>query len=162
MPWLCHIEFLSGPKAGHRQTFDLRVTPKVTVGSDALAQVQLSADDYPGVSRRHLAVTADSEDEAPLMSDTSLEGTFVHGSAVRSKPLRQETDIQLGKDGPLIRITPERQTIKPALAPAAPSFKAQHTVELSGVRQPHARRLAAAGAVLICVTAVMMVFQEVW
>ena len=118
MPWSCHIDLLTGPRAGQRLSFDLRAVPRITLGTDALAQVSFDREDYPQVERRHAVLSANAERDSLTLADSSREGTLLHGKAIRSKTVDGPTEVQLGPQGPVVRIVPERISQRPEVMTA--------------------------------------------
>lgn len=125
MPWLCHIEFLSGKDTGRRVTFDLRTTPKVVIGSDAGAELTV---DEAGVERRHAALKVDGAEEVLHLHDSSRAGTYLNGNRVYTAELKDRQEIRLGKAGPVLRVTMERMARERTAAAVAPA------VEMAGAQ----------------------------
>lgn len=121
MPWTCHIELLSGPRAGQRLSFDLRAVPRITLGTDPLAQVSFTTDEYPQVGRRHAVLSVNIERDLLTLLDSSKSGTFIGKTGIRSECIDDVTEVQLGEGGPIVRITPERLSQRPEFAPSIPA-----------------------------------------
>ncbi len=129
-----------GPRAvvaralsGRPRAPEMRFAKAFTIGSDLDADFQLLD---AGVSKIHAEVIADGI--LWWIRDLSgAAGTFVDGARVTMVPLRETTELELGRGGPRVRLElvkvdrdrPTQTREAPALAPGPPSAPASPAAE---------------------------------
>lgn len=138
-----HVSVQSGSLSG--QTFRFSEGP-VQVGRDPGCAIPFSPHEDLGVSARH--ATFDHQDGRWMVADIgSKNGTFVDGVLLDGpRWLEAETQVRLGKGGPVLRLV----VSEPAGAP----------VRTLGARHPALGLVAALGVILLAVLAGLAVRSE--
>ena len=108
------IKFNSGYDANKEFSFDVNPSLSITIGRDPACQIVVDDKDDV-VSRNHalIQMSDPSEDENPIILDSSANGLFVNNKQVEKRQLINHGDkVQLGKNGPVMEIIFDPKPIK--------------------------------------------------
>ncbi|MEQ1559060.1 MAG: FHA domain-containing protein [Methyloglobulus sp.] len=94
------VQHLDGANAQKSQKYDLTPQEELVFGRDTACQVTFDGNDVDMVSRKHCAISLDSQN-AFILADHSTNGTFLNQQKI-SAPTEIKTNdqVQLGKNGP--------------------------------------------------------------
>ncbi|MCP5245855.1 MAG: trypsin-like peptidase domain-containing protein [Burkholderiales bacterium] len=95
------IKHITGTKADQTETFEMPFNTLTFGRSEESCQVKYDPEKDDLVSRTHLQITPDNNNQFLLTDLNSSNGTFVNGQKVTESVTLQSGDtVQLGKDGP--------------------------------------------------------------
>ncbi len=115
----CQFQYLSGDQAG---TIITLVQVSFWIGRDPRCEVSFDPDLDLQVSGRHAEIVWSGG--AYQLNDSSTNGTFINGQAVKQVQLQHGDELVLGQDGPKVRfLLLEQEPKTPEIAgdPRAPS-----------------------------------------